>query len=318
MKGAFEYACKIWEEAMPTTFPIRIKAILDETNSIYQNKSVFSKITTMVHSHTSESFSYPPYSNISTLMQIKGTKFNEFSGQSDTRIYDGILTQSMFVEPDAIIRYYNYNNKLIDNCSFSLEGIPNDNYYDFVTLALRDIAKSFGLVWTNKIIRTPETLRIDTLKLMPFEKHVIEVLNADSDLHQAYLNATKGKLYVGEHGEWALYAPTVWDTERSLNYFIPDTTKKITELLSYEFGRGSVIRDVSCYNTYYLFKNLLQWKGDVAVGLEGINTFSDISSSTKDAVPFNGQLSVINNKSIMPGSYEKKQIYRLLKRHKLA
>ena len=33
MKGAFEYACKIWEEAMPTTFPIKIKAVLDE-NSI--------------------------------------------------------------------------------------------------------------------------------------------------------------------------------------------------------------------------------------------------------------------------------------------
>lgn len=26
MKGAFEYACKIWEEQIPTAFPIRITA----------------------------------------------------------------------------------------------------------------------------------------------------------------------------------------------------------------------------------------------------------------------------------------------------
>lgn len=25
MEGAFTYACKLWEEAIPTTFPIRIK-----------------------------------------------------------------------------------------------------------------------------------------------------------------------------------------------------------------------------------------------------------------------------------------------------
>ena len=108
MKGAFEYACKIWEEAMPTTFPIKIKVVLDETNSMYLNKSVLSSILTKVHSHAGESFSYDPFSAVSTVMQIKGTFYDEFSGKSQTHIYDGILDETMFLEPDVVIRYYNY------------------------------------------------------------------------------------------------------------------------------------------------------------------------------------------------------------------
>ena len=42
MEGAFTYACKLWEEAIPTTFPIRIKAVLDNTKSV--NNGVLSKV----------------------------------------------------------------------------------------------------------------------------------------------------------------------------------------------------------------------------------------------------------------------------------
>ncbi|WP_288317606.1 hypothetical protein [Xylanibacter caecicola] len=44
MKGAFKYACKIWEEAMPTTFPIKIRAIMDTNNPMYKDKNVLSSV----------------------------------------------------------------------------------------------------------------------------------------------------------------------------------------------------------------------------------------------------------------------------------
>ncbi|HCD77306.1 MAG TPA: hypothetical protein DEQ27_02935 [Prevotella sp.] len=62
MIGAFEYACRIWEEALPTTFPIRIEAVLDNTKTTTQ----LSKISFNVRSHTDDVMSYPAFTNVST------------------------------------------------------------------------------------------------------------------------------------------------------------------------------------------------------------------------------------------------------------
>lgn len=37
MKGAFEYACKIWEEVLPSCFPIHIRAIMNTTDTCWRN-----------------------------------------------------------------------------------------------------------------------------------------------------------------------------------------------------------------------------------------------------------------------------------------
>lgn len=165
MKGAFEYACKIWEEAMPTTFPIKIKAVLDE-NTITGS---LSKISYYKQTHTTDPiYDNSPYTNVSTWTQIKGTKFHEFSGQSSTHTYDLIISEDMFTEPDITLTYYNKDNYLVDNCSFALDGLSDDNLYDFVTVVLRDIAKSFGLIWTNKAVRN-EQFKINIQKITPYE-----------------------------------------------------------------------------------------------------------------------------------------------------
>lgn len=46
MKGAFDYACRICEEAMPTTFPIWIQAVLDKN----KKTDTFSKVSISSHS----------------------------------------------------------------------------------------------------------------------------------------------------------------------------------------------------------------------------------------------------------------------------
>lgn len=292
MKGAFEYACKIWEEAMPSTFPIRIKAILDETTTSYQDKPVFSRITMLSRSHTSDHINGNPFTNVSTYLQIKGTKFHEFSDKSDSQLYDSVLSINMFTEPDITIRYYNYNNKLIDNCSFSIEDEVDNNHYDFVTLALRDIAKSFGIMWTNKIIRNPETLTYNRDRFIPFERWIADALNADNNPHLAYQNATKGSLTIGDqYDHFTLYAPTEWDTERSLNYFIPDEENKITRLLTYDFGRGTLIRDISCVNNKNFFENLLRWKGEIGVGTGGTSG-RDNPFNTENTISYKGNISL--------------------------
>lgn len=100
-----------------------------------------------------------------------------------------------------------------------------------------------------------------------------------------------------QNPSWTVYSPQTWDKERSLNYFIPNENQKITQLLSYDFGRGTVIRDVASYDTYWFFRNILRWKGDIAVGLS--SSADENSVSTTDCIPYNGtiQLASVGNAS---------------------
>lgn len=179
MIGAFEYACRIWEEALPTTFPIRIEAVLDNTKSTTQ----LSKISFNVRSHTDDVMSYPAFTNVSTWTQMKGCTFAEMAGYYDTGIYDNVLLQSMFEKSDFKITYYDKGNKLKDNCSFSLDENIDAGKYDFVTIVLRDIAKAFGVEWNSKNI-VNEKFRINTDNIIPYEKLILDALEFDGDTHQ--------------------------------------------------------------------------------------------------------------------------------------
>lgn len=289
MKGAFEYACKIWEEAMPTTYPIKIKAILDETSTMYQDKPVYSKVLVKVHPHTGDVIYYPPYTNTSTYTQMMGNYFLNSIGKYNENTYGHLVTPDMVIEPIATIRYYNYNNKLVNNCSFSLDDASDNEHYDFVTMALRDIAKSFGITWSVKSVNGELTWNKE--RVLPFAQKILDVLPTDS--HKAYVLATSGDVKV--YG-MNLYTPSVWDKDRSLNYFMPGQNIKLAELLSYNFGKGSVVRDIACNHTYSMFEEMLGWKGDIAVSVSSGADCSLIPTSTESKISYKGSIS-IGNKS---------------------
>ena len=279
MKGAFEYACRIMEEAMPSTFPIHITAVMDDTNPKYLDKNVLSSVIRYSTLNTEEDhYFYPPFSSESTWIQMKATKYGEYAGPYTTAIFDSLLTIESFSEPDALIRYYNYGNKITKNCSFSLKGEPNSKYYDFVTVVLRDLAKAFGFSWRYSTVKSGR-IAYNTKRLLPYEKNIINALNSTAgslnldDVTRGEVNLQLSRL------TFHFYAPTTWDKERSLNYFIPDSNLKITQLLSYDFGRGSVIRDINDSQLEDVFTDLLYWKGDIAVGDPVVHDRSSMGGS---------------------------------------
>lgn len=112
-----------------------------------------------------------------------------------------------------------------------------------------------------------------------------------------YEKATQGSLQI--RGSWVstislqLYAPTQWDMDNSLSTFIPNNNQKITKLLSYNFGKGSVIRDIADNTTFDFFRDILDWKGDIAVGMGQSNEATDeISNKNNNFIPFNGSVSI--------------------------
>lgn len=291
MKGAFEYACKIWEEAMPTTFPIRIKVVLDN----HRNTTALSKVSTQTQLHSnSDPFSYPPLTDRSTWLQMKATTFAEYTGQYSTHTYDRVLTMNMLDEPDITLTYYNKNNRLKNNCSFSLSETIDHSKYDFVTLALRDLAKSFGLLWVhNNPRRWVSDFKSTTPT--PYELYILNELDYNEEgvtQEQLLAKATQGRLTLHRLSQpLHLYAPTTWDTQKSLSYFIPNDHQKITKLLSYDFGRGSVIRDINDAFNHEIFRNLLHWRGDVLVGFgNGNSTINESSQTTDQVIGYRGNI----------------------------
>lgn len=301
MEGAFEYACRIWEEAMPTTFPVKIDVILDDNSSV--GETVFSKAGFNVVDNTKNSFNFVTPS--SPWSQIKANNWLNQAGVFNEGAFYDFLTPNMFYNPEMTIIYYNYGKKLEKECSFSLGETIDDNHYDFVTMALRDIARAFGIIWRGNV-RTPGSLNFLPTKLTPFESNIVYVIGKDPQ--KAYTKATTERIFVGRiFGNspncWELYSPSTWDNSRSLNYFIPNASQKITNLLSYEFGKGTVVRDIASEDTYKMFSSLLGWTGTVAVSIGNNGTgCSERKASTESVLPFKGTFTSSANRSSKPNT----------------
>lgn len=309
MKGAFEYACKIWEEAMPTSLPIRILAKLDDN----RQTTAISTVSTKRVSNNGMS-PYAIYAPASYTSQIKGTVYYVMSGKGYTAMYDSILTEQMMAGHDIIITYYNKNNNLADNCSFSLENETESGKYDFVSVVLRDIAKGFGLIWQANIVRNEE-FRINLNTITPYEYYVLKSLgynlnyaNNIVDSHQAYINALNDSLMLeDEHNKWYIYAPPVWDSNKSLNYFMPQNDKKITRLLTYDFGKETLVRDISDKHTVAMFRDLLYWKADVPTGMSSTSCY-ETNTKTDDVIPYKGTIHLNSNS---PQKYNNNELANL-------
>lgn len=275
MKGAFEYACKIWEEQIPTALPIRITA---KVGYLFSSSNPVSEVTVRGEFDNN-------YNELVLNTRLKGLYF----GERDSPVsFVDYATVDLLEGGDGVITY---NKSRINEFSFSLDPQPTDKY-DFVTVALRDMAKLLGFYWGKQAEPTTQTLDLQGARLTPFEKIIAESIGT-SDIHEAYVRVTQGVLNVNipvwDYGRIQFYAPNPWIKGTSLNYCIPDSTKRLTELLSYEIGRGSVIRNIT--DDYAnLFQQALRWQPSLAVG--GGGGGGEVSSSTENIIPYQGSLEI--------------------------
>lgn len=276
MKGAFEYACKIWEEQIPTAIPIRITA---KIGYIFSSGNPVSEV--IAEGDVGE------YGEIALKTRIKGVYMAEMFGP---QYIDLKYANTEWMESgDGIITY---NENRLNDFSFSLYPEPTDKY-DFVTIALRDIARLLGFSWNNQGDSIRQLLDFRGEKLTPFEQIIANSIGT-TDIYEAYKKATKGSLdiIIGYGNQMKLYAPDPWVKGVSLNYFIPDSTKGLTELLSYKIGKGSVIRNIPD-NYSDLFIHGLGWKPMIAVGAGGSGA-TELPSSTDEIIPYQGEIKISN------------------------
>lgn len=280
-QAAFRYACELWEEVLPTCFPIRITVLSQTKNQNLSNGDALSRVTTVGE----ENGYYSPYSY---RPQVKATTFMEYIGKYDTDIFHDEFDITYFQEQDFKITYYEYANMKFDDIySFSIDAGNVGSKYDFITQALRDIAKGLGFRGTWK--ERNGYLEIDSSKKFPFDAYVTSNLTQHSvnGTKISYNLPTSGQVGIGDG--FYLYAPNPWNNNLSLNYFVPDTTRKLTQLLDWDFKRGTVIRSITDNKTNSAFKNFLAWKGDNVTG-NSYNPFEEYSTNTSNAVPYGGSI----------------------------
>lgn len=288
MQGAFEHAVKIWEEVLPMTLPIHITV---KTGTILGNGNILSRInfnTIECQDINDNTYAYP-------LSMIKGVVLLEYHEKNSSRFDDYVYDTEIFDKNDITITY---NYRLIDQFDFSLDGELSSNKYDFVTVALRDIAigLGFGTSFTGDVIN--KRLIMNGGALTPFESLVMKALGT-TDPYKAYANATKGSLNLplNKFSSYApdtllLYAPANWSNGNSLRYFIPDD-KPISKLLTYDFGKGYIMRDLSGVNWNDLFCDALDWRREPTVGSASGSASS--TGTTDDVLPYKGTVTLTFN-----------------------
>ena len=287
MKGAFEYACKIWEEQLPNNLPINIHAKIGTIRGTVAGQKLLSKVSPISY--------YYDHQEESPSSRIKYVLLAESNTGQNVTFNDSVKNAEFFTKPDITITY---NKSLLNEFSYSLYATPVDKY-DFVTVALRDIAKGLGFASSFTADSSTHTFHMTSRALTCYEKVIREAIGTE-DASAAYVNSTQGELNitVPYYGNLKLYAPTSWQNGISLNYFVPDSTKNISELLTYDFGKGSVIRNiVDDYDK--LFESLHGWQTyNVATGY---NQFViNATGSTSNVINYNGSITVNANTTLNP------------------
>lgn len=281
-KGAFEYACKLWEEKLPTTLPIYLTVKFASLRGSYSK--ALSKISTETFK---ESY------NRATSPEIKAFYFTEYGFNNiaqflnfETGTIDDILYSS-----DASITY---NSDKKDEFSFSLEATPT-NKYDFVTVALRDIAKALGINLSITADPASGFASINRENLIKYDKLILDNIGT-TDPYEVYKRITCGEFNLKAIDKnYKLYAPNPFEPGKSLCEFYPDPKLQETQLLSCDFGYGTVVRDLGD-NFYDWFKRVLGWTSSAAVG-PSTDAAAELPYSTDKVVSYNSNIELNYNSS---------------------
>ncbi|MDE6235365.1 MAG: T9SS type A sorting domain-containing protein [Muribaculaceae bacterium] len=293
LRGAFEYAVKIWEENLPECLPISIKVLTAPLG-----KDVPSKVkyrTLSFSRQNNNQFLYPTSA-------VKAILIREFNRNVVQRFHDELNDVSVIERDDDIT--ITYNSDMFEDFSFSLDEGLVGNRFDFVTLALRDIAKGLGLVPNFAVNLQTRTLAKVPSPSTPYTERLWEALlhppteraTTSDDGSVAFSNATKGDYYKADVNMWVLkyYAPASWIDGLSATTFIPESNNPLTQLLSYDFGRGTVMRNISSESWSDLFWRLLEWNNDVITSSPEAGKIST-NGSTLNELPFEGSFTIGEN-----------------------
>lgn len=283
IKGPFSYACKILGEFLPSSIPLKIHISCENIPGAQRNA------LSSVNSRGYINLGHPIFNDCQSLMsRIKGVTLGEFFDDCSTSYLSYLTNASFFTEAPDIKIVYNIDR--LNDFSFSLD-TDTGQKYDFVSVALRDLL--IGIGFSSRFRYNPITKGIDKPieNITPFEMFIEQALGNPSDGTARLNAATKGELNVQGY---KLYAPTTWVNGVSLNHFM-GSGDALSDLLSYNFGRGTVIRSLGG-NSAHMCRYLLGWELNIPTGSTGSSAYGSGTTSIK--VPYKGSITLDTSKMV--------------------
>lgn len=278
LRGAFEYAVKIWEENLPECLPISIKVAYRALPANVPSSVKFR--TLMFNRSENADHLYPTTA-------VKAVLLREFNRNSFLRFCEELPDVSVIERDDDIS--ITYNSLMFDDFSFSLDESDVNGRFDFVSLALRDIARGLGIAPLFLADTVGGTLECEDEPSTPYTDRLYEALGWDPNV--AYANATKGQFNANIIGNnYLYYAPPVWVDGLSLSTFIPEANKALSRVLRYDFARGMVMRDLTGSAWTDMFGQLLDWRNDIITG--AVQGSIVQGGSTGNIIPFSGSYTI--------------------------
>ncbi len=215
IRNAFDYACKIWEEQIPTIYPLNIEVRI----ASLQGDSTLAMVE-------------PQFTlDSSSLENAIVKRYAQFTAGWDTDENDFISNT------DAIITF-NSNKSFCYNTD--VDNMPSDKY-DFISVAIQAIGKALGFYMMAYY---------DGTNLNQFNNsntYTQYVMNNNSSI--AYTNTL-----ASINNRYQLFRPSVYNTNYSLNYFVVSAANDETQFMQPGIPMGSAIRYIgdSMQDVFYV------------------------------------------------------------------
>ena len=262
-KGAFEYACKLVEEAIPTTYPIKLSVEF----SNLQDAECLALVEP-----------YPVPSELKGDAPLGDRVFVKRSMKKDDFFgFDSDDSQQSYTAA-----YNFFENDVDANIKFSARNIfyygidtkgLKSNKFDFITVAIQAIVKAIGFSCrvyengSNKLYYASPTNKYTDYE---FGRLTPE---------QLYSKAVSGKCNLKGYN---LICNPPYQQGVSLNYFV-DSDDKETAFLQYGVSKGAYVRYVG--KALRSFCSECSWDDNLVTGKD---SYTYVDGNTGDVIPFVG------------------------------
>lgn len=273
IKGAFEYACKLVEESMPTTCPIKVK--------VEFSSSLSTGVLAMVQANQANEGMCGM--NV-TVDKIYAKRFIQVYGK-DSYSDDNAAFEFYKESEDAVIKF---STKVKFNYSIETDNL-SPNEYDFITVATQALIKAMG--FTCKAYNVNNQLNIST----PANKFTYSLLSNDPTVN--YQIATSNNTYIRpEYGStsWLLECESPYKQGISLNYFAESDNTE-TAIMQYGISKGSYIRYIGkSINDFFSFCG---WDRPIVTGIGG--GYNIETANTNNVINYQGINSTYSKQRII-------------------
>ena len=266
IRNAFNYACRLWEEKIPTAYPINISVRMEH---LLDNTAL-----AVATANYLESCAGTERALEKRLWQVNMgcTNGNDF----ETGI-DAVITFNADMPFD-----YNTDATRISPLK-----------YDFITVAIQAIGKALGLymqVYYDGTNITPTTNYPNV-----YTRYVLNGYRYDYNVAPVnYQSLVSNGKYIEGMGQtnWPLYCPDVYNPKYSLSYFVIDSSENETLAMQPGIAKGTAIRYIGKGIESVLYQ--CGWMETGLVTGMGGETYVS-SASTANVIPYVANNSTGNN-----------------------